>query len=205
MRRSNLRAAAAGAAVAITLAGGVTWATIPDADFVIHTCYSQSTATWRPIDYPSQKCKPGEVLLDLNQKGVKGDTGIPGPPGPPGPPGRPGTDGINGTNGTNGTNGLDGKDGAPGPSGPLAGYEVVTEDFVLPSQSGGDVRTYCPTGKRPLGGGWETRSGFHHLAVGSHPTLTSGPTGSPGWAILYTNIASSPGDSTFRLYVTCAE
>jgi hypothetical protein len=33
MRRSNLLAAAVGA---ITLAGGVTWATIPDADLVIH-------------------------------------------------------------------------------------------------------------------------------------------------------------------------
>jgi hypothetical protein len=33
MRRSNLRAAAAGAAVAITLAGRAIWATIPEANF----------------------------------------------------------------------------------------------------------------------------------------------------------------------------
>jgi len=44
---------------------------------VIHTCYSQSTGTWRPIDYPTVKCKAGETQLDFNQKGVKGDAGPP--------------------------------------------------------------------------------------------------------------------------------
>jgi len=202
MRHSRLFAAAAGA---ITLAGGVTWATIPDADLVVHTCYSQATAIFRPIDYPTQRCKSGETQLDFNQKGVKGDTGPAGAPGPPGPPGLPGKDGINGTNGINGLNGIDGKDGAPGAPGPLSGYEVITQDFILPDHTGGDVRMYCPTGKRPVGGGWETRAGFHHVAVGSHPTTTAGPTGSLGWAIGYTNLVDSPGDSTFRLYVACAE
>jgi hypothetical protein len=80
--------------VAIVIAlsvGGIAYASIPDSSGVVHTCYSQAQGTWRPIDYPTQKCKSGETQLDLNQTGPKGppgpkgDTGQAGPTGPAGP------------------------------------------------------------------------------------------------------------------------
>jgi hypothetical protein len=68
MKHRTLAAAALGTAAALAVVGGVAWATIPDSGGVIHTCFSQATGTWRPIDYPTQKCKSGEVQLDVNQK-----------------------------------------------------------------------------------------------------------------------------------------
>jgi Collagen triple helix repeat (20 copies) len=103
--RSRLVAALVGA-VSMAAVGGVAYATIPDTSGVIHTCYSQATGTWRPIDTetnPPQKCKSGEVQLDFNQKGPAGPKGDAGPPGP---------------KGDQGLRGADGKDGAPGPPGP---------------------------------------------------------------------------------------
>jgi hypothetical protein len=73
--------------------GGTAWSAVPDTGGVIHTCYSQANGTWRPIDYPSQKCKSGETLLDINQKGAKGDIGATGPAGPAGPQGPAGPKG----------------------------------------------------------------------------------------------------------------
>src|SRR2546426_10350854 len=101
MRRNKLLVTIAGAAVAAVVVGGIAFAAIPDAGFVIHTCYSQSTGTWRPIDYPTVKCKPGETQLDFNQKGLKGATGAQGIQG------TPGKDGANGIDGTGGVDGQD--------------------------------------------------------------------------------------------------
>jgi Collagen triple helix repeat (20 copies) len=119
------------------LVGGIADATIPDSSTgIIHTCYSQSLGTWRPIDTqanPPQKCKSGETQLDLNQKGpqgppgpagpqgTKGDPGNPGargPTGPGGPAGPAGPKGDTGESGPTGARGADGKQGAPGPRGP---------------------------------------------------------------------------------------
>ena len=146
--RSRLVAALVGA-VAMAAVGGVAYATIPDTSAVIHTCYSQATGTWRPIDTeanPPQKCKSGEMQLDFNQKGPKGDAGAQGPPGLPGKDGVGVTsralatgdanctnggsaftaangvtyacNGTPGAKGEPGPAGADGKDGAPGQTGP---------------------------------------------------------------------------------------
>jgi hypothetical protein len=82
MSRRDLLAAACGAVVAGVLAGGFAWAAVPDTAGVVHTCYSQAVGTWRPIDFPSQKCKQNETMLDLSQKGPKGDSGPQGATGP---------------------------------------------------------------------------------------------------------------------------
>ena len=81
---------------AMLVLGGVAYGTIPDRGGVIHSCYSQATGTWRPIDTetsPTQKCKSGEKLLDWNQQGVKGDTGATGRDRTAGPEGRHRRDG----------------------------------------------------------------------------------------------------------------
>jgi hypothetical protein len=51
--------------VALALAGGFAYATIPDLHGIVHTCFSQAVGTWRPINYPTQQCKRGEQLMDL--------------------------------------------------------------------------------------------------------------------------------------------
>ena len=98
------------ATIAITLAaGGIAYASIPDSNGVVHTCYSQAQGTWRPIDYPTQKCKSGETQLDLNQTGPKGPPGPKGDTGPTGPtgPAGPASGGHLYVNANDGTN-LDG-------------------------------------------------------------------------------------------------
>ena len=57
--------AVAATAILVTIAG----AAIPDGNGVIHTCFSQSTGTWRPIDAPTQKCKSGETGVDVYSVG----------------------------------------------------------------------------------------------------------------------------------------
>ena len=68
-RRSVLVAlATVGTVTALGFAGGIAFASIPDSGGVIHTCFSKSTATWRPIDQPSQQCKNTETALDVYSK-----------------------------------------------------------------------------------------------------------------------------------------
>lgn len=68
-RRSVLVAlATVGTVTALGFAGGIAFASIPDPGGVIHTCFSKSTGTWRPIDSPSQQCKNTETALDFYSK-----------------------------------------------------------------------------------------------------------------------------------------
>jgi hypothetical protein len=57
---------------AASLAGGVAYATIPDAQGVIHACF-KANGQLRVVE--SGRCSSGETALDWNQ------TGLPGPPG----------------------------------------------------------------------------------------------------------------------------
>jgi hypothetical protein len=114
-RKKRLVALLAGVA-AVALAGGVAYATIPDNAGVIHTCFSKATGTWRPIDYPSEKCKSGETQLDFNQRGPQG------PPGPQGPAGPAGPTGSQGPAGPAGSAGPQGPEGPQGPAGYSTAY-----------------------------------------------------------------------------------
>jgi hypothetical protein len=71
------RAIPAAAVALLALAAGVAYATIPDAQGVIHACYKAS-GNLRVIG--SGSCGSGETALDWNQSG---------PPGPTGPHGGP--------------------------------------------------------------------------------------------------------------------
>ena len=174
MRQRDLVAAALGAVAATVLAGGIAWAAIPDAGGVIHTCYSQSTGTWRPIDYPAVKCKSGETQLDFNQRGVQGN---PGPQGPKGDKGDQGIQGLQGIQGPPGKDGIDGEDGADGPQGPpgppgpaggIGGYEIVV---AYTSEADWAVTAQCPSGKKALGGGLGLGV-FGNWIYGSYPLIT---------------------------------
>ena len=75
------------ACVAVTLAaGGIAYASIPDASGVIHGCYKTNQGTLRVIDTDQgQTCANSESLLNWNQKGPIGAQGSQGPQGDPGP------------------------------------------------------------------------------------------------------------------------
>lgn len=94
--RSRLWLAAGSATVLMVAVVGTSLAAIPNAtDGKIYSCHSQSNGTWRPIDFPAQKCKGGESLLSWNQVGPAGPQGDPGLRGPEGQSGPAGESGFN--------------------------------------------------------------------------------------------------------------
>jgi len=103
------------AAAALALAGGVAYATIPDADGVIHGCYGKSGGSLRVIDNGVTNCQKTETALNWN---VKGPTGPVGPQGAQGTPGVDGADGAQGPAGPQGPQGADGPQGPAGAQGP---------------------------------------------------------------------------------------
>src|SRR5436190_21341217 len=108
MKRKRLLTAATGVLVAVAIAGGVAYATIPGPGNVYSACMLKGVGTIRLIDksLPStnlmSRCTDKETEISWNQAGQ------PGPAGPAGPAGARGDPGAPGTNGTNGTNGKDG-------------------------------------------------------------------------------------------------
>jgi len=84
------------AAVAgLALAGGIAYATIPDAGGEIHGCYKTPNGQLRVID--SGGCGPSEAELTWSQTGPtgpQGPTGQAGQTGPTGPQGLPGSSGV---------------------------------------------------------------------------------------------------------------
>jgi hypothetical protein len=91
MKGRMLRPAVVALAIvgALAVAGGIAYATIPDASGVIHGCYKKSSpnqGTLRVIDTDkAQACSNAETALDWSQTGPpgpKGDQGLQGPTGP---------------------------------------------------------------------------------------------------------------------------
>lgn len=71
---------------ALLVAGGIAYATIPDADGVIHACYQKNQGALRVIDTDkAQTCSSSESTLTWSQTGPQGQPGQQGPPGPTGP------------------------------------------------------------------------------------------------------------------------
>jgi hypothetical protein len=120
----------------LALAGGVAYATIPDAGGMIHGCYGKDNGRLRVIDTALgggaqdengqnngqngselAACTENEAALNWNQVGPKGDTGPTGPAGPQGPKGDTGAAGPAGPAGPQGPKGDTGPAGAQGPKG----------------------------------------------------------------------------------------
>ena len=87
----RLTAAGIGAAALLVVAGGIVYATIPDASGVIHGCYSKSGGDLRVIDNSVTNCKSTETALNWNLQGPQGVQGPQGAQGPQGPAGTSGT------------------------------------------------------------------------------------------------------------------
>ncbi len=62
-------AVAAIAALVIAVGAGIAWASIPDANGVLHTCYKNSG--WRVIDAPAESCKSSETPLAVDPGAVR--------------------------------------------------------------------------------------------------------------------------------------
>jgi hypothetical protein len=93
-------------------AGGIAYASIPDASGVIHGCYLTKNGSLRVIQSPGSACTSGETALNWSETGPKGATGTNGTNGATGPTGPTGTAGTNGTNGATGPTGPSGSGAA---------------------------------------------------------------------------------------------
>ena len=180
--KKTLTALAAGLAL-LVIGGGVALATIPGSGGVIRGCYAKFGGTLRVIDQGS--CRATESPLSWNQagqqglqgpqgpqgpQGAKGDQGSQGPAGqqgpkgdtgstgPAGPQGQQGPAGQQGSVGPQGSTGPQGATGPQGPAGTVSGYQVVRFDFDVPNLGTADGKATCPSGKRPIGGGYFTDS-----------------------------------------------
>jgi len=117
MRKRDLLSAAAGAAVASVLAGGIAWAAIPGVGGVINGCYQKNEGLLRVIDPATTGCLPSEVPIAWNAQGIQG---------------------VKGELGAPGRNGVDGRDGigvavqpeAPGANCPAGGVKITAANGV---------------------------------------------------------------------------
>ncbi len=117
-------AVVAAACAVVAAAAGVAYATIPDAQGVIHGCYTRSGGTLRVIDATVTNCKTTETSLDWNMQGV------PGAQGPAGPQGPQGATGAQGPEGPQGPAGATGPAGPAGPAGTSHAYTARTAGAV---------------------------------------------------------------------------
>jgi hypothetical protein len=83
--------------VIVALAAGVAYATIPDAQGVIHACYDKQSGQVRIVDTAPNTlpkgCGAKETAIGWNQTGPQGPAGPAGPQGPQGPQGAAGAPG----------------------------------------------------------------------------------------------------------------
>ncbi len=117
MRKSDLLSAAAGALVAVSVAGGAAWAAIPGPAGVIDGCYQKNEGELRVIDAATDTCRSSEIPISWSAQGVRGEKGEPGRPGAPGNDGRDGTSASVTPE-------------APGANCPAGGAKVVTANGV---------------------------------------------------------------------------
>src|SRR5262249_8841704 len=95
-RRLSLLALVVGVGVAV---GGIAYASIPDANGVIHGCYRPTTGELIVIKSDGKGCETGWTPLNWSQTGP---TGLAGPTGPTGSSGVTGPTGATGTTGPTG-------------------------------------------------------------------------------------------------------
>ena len=57
------------ALLGLVVGAGIAWATIPDTNGVIHTCFKSSG--WRVIDAPAATCNSSETAFDFNPGAVR--------------------------------------------------------------------------------------------------------------------------------------
>jgi len=179
LRTSKAASTIAGLAAAVVVAGGVAYATIPDAGGVIHGCYHKNSGALRVIDTGGGgSCATGEISLDWNQTGVEGPTGPQGSTGPTG------------------------LTGAQGPAG-VSGYErveSVAQALQLPANSGNHLSAQCPGGKKVVGGGFGIDNTPGVVVANSQPDANSPDT---TWFVGLLNTTGNPVSVFVRATAIC--
>jgi hypothetical protein len=92
-----------------------------------------------------------------------------------------------------------------GPQGPggISGYQIVTASFAWPGGSGsigGTLEAQCPSGKKVLGGGWNSRE----LDVPNLRVHWSYPDASNNWWSIRYSVVDATAAFTLTTYATCA-
>lgn len=125
-----------------------------------------------------------DVAFVWNQRGPQGPEGPVGPAGPAG---------------------AQGPQGPQGPSG-VSGYEIITggQVFINPRPAGQlwgttVMETWCPTGKKVLGGGHLISQITPDFVINEDRPLTDGR----GWRVMVLNYSTS-GAATLQVHVVCA-
>lgn len=104
-----------GAAIGV----GVSAASVPDAQGVIHGCYNPNNGNLTVIDTDQgQTCAKKEINVNWQQTGPTGPQGVAGPKGKKGDAGPTGATGLTGATGPAGPAGPTGATGATGATGP---------------------------------------------------------------------------------------
>jgi len=118
LKRSRIQTGAAlTLATILTATARIASAAIVGPDGTINACYLQKNGALRVVN-AGQPCDKGEIPLQWNQKGPKGDTGSAGPQGVAGATGPAGTTGPAGAQGPPGDMGAQGPPGPQGDPGP---------------------------------------------------------------------------------------
>ncbi len=135
--------------------------------------------------------------------GPAGATGPAGAMGPAGPQGEMGPTGPAGPTGPQGPVGPQGATGATGPQGPagisgqmIASTAMLTLNLMPNQQSSLDVT--CPTGKRVLGGGWETNNPSANVHA-----LSSYPLSQTSWRVVIRLSQDTAATFGFRVWAVC--
>jgi hypothetical protein len=211
----------------------VSWASVPDANGVIHGCYKTSTGALRVLDTATtKKCPAGTVALTWNRTGrrgatgARGPTGAPGPTGPAGPTGaagpsgpagpsgRAGASGRRGATGPGGPKGATGPTGPRGPAGTVAGYVGYGATILFPGgDQEGDAVVAVHTPPVPAGSYLITASVVNASVgdlvdcwIGNVETEDTGVQGDQGdWQTLtLTDVVTVTGDG-HQIAIKCAD
>jgi hypothetical protein len=177
-----------GLALAVLAAAGA-YAAIPNSGGVINGCYQKNEGLLRVIDSDTEACRTSEVPIAWSQTGPQGP---PGPQGPAGPQGLQGPQGAKGEAGTNGVSGWERKTGT------LFVGHGPNDFFAVDAQ--------CSSGKKPLGGGYQLKTGQDGGAGGlereaSDEVLASVPLEN-GWRVSVQQ--DEDEDFTLIAWVVCA-
>ena len=159
---------------------------IPDANGVIHGCF-KNNGDLRVVK-KNTACKNNETSLSWNQTGPRGAAGPPGAAGPAGAPGSrgdKGATGAQGPKGDTGSSGSKGDKGATGAQGPkgatgvagangVSGYQLVSTAVTTLPNGGATASgaAFCPTGKKVVGGGWDTDASKNVFVIQSTPNAS---------------------------------
>jgi hypothetical protein len=150
-------------------------------------------------DVRDQSLLAGDFKAGQLPAGPTGEPGPQGPKGDPGPVGQTGDPGTRGEPGPTGDRGPGGDAGPPGQDGAdgVSGYQVLASTSAFDSTSSKTVDATCPTGKVPIGGGFNTS-----LPNSAASAARSFPTGQR-WHVAVNNIGPAK-NWTLHGFVVCA-